>query len=137
MSRPLTRDDEIALVRAWHEALNRGDIEALTALCHDDVEVGGPRGSARGRDVLRDWAARAGIRLEPRRWFAGDGAIVVEQTATWSDAETGQATAPVVAATLFEVVAGRVRRVVRYDGLDTALAAAGLTPGDEVRPAPG
>src|SRR5689334_14813238 len=119
MSRPLAGDDEIAKVRAWHEALNHGDGEGLVALCHGDVEVGGPRGSARGSDVLRDWAARAGIRLEPRGWFAGDGKIVVEQIATWSDDGTGRATEPVVVATVFELAAGQVRRIMRCDDLET------------------
>ena len=40
--------DRFEVVRAWHEAVNRGDADALVALCDDDIEVGGPRGSARG-----------------------------------------------------------------------------------------
>src|SRR3712207_7719526 len=62
--------DWFETVRAWHEAVNRGDVDALLALSDDEIEIGGPRGSARGSAVLRDWLERAGIRLEPCRWFA-------------------------------------------------------------------
>jgi hypothetical protein len=41
--------DRFEIVRAWHEAVNRGDAEAVVALSHDDIEVGGPRGSALGQ----------------------------------------------------------------------------------------
>lgn len=50
-------------VVAWHDALNAGDVERLVALSHEDVEMGGPRGPARGQIVLREWVARSGIRL--------------------------------------------------------------------------
>jgi hypothetical protein len=128
--------DQIALIQAWHDALNRGDTDALLALSHDDIEVGGPRGSGHGSALLRDWVARAGIRLQPRRWFAKDDALVVEQLATWRDPTTGQPTPPAGAASAFVVDAGRVRRVLRYETLDAALAAAGLTLQDETRPQP-
>ena len=77
------------IVRAWHKAVNRGDADALVALCDDDIEVGGPRGSARGNAVLRDWLDRAGIQLEPRRWFASPTELVVEQVATWRRPDGG------------------------------------------------
>ena len=41
------------LVRAFESAVNAVDVDAAAALVTDDVEVGGPRGAARGVEVLR------------------------------------------------------------------------------------
>jgi hypothetical protein len=123
--------DWIETVHAWHEAVNRGDADAVVALSHDDIEVGGPRGSARGSVLLRDWLARAGIQLEPRRWFASPTELVVEQIATWRSPDSTFAD-PQTIATSFSVDDGLVTRTVRYDSLMEALAAAGLTLQDEI-----
>ncbi len=123
--------DRFQTVRAWHEAVNRGDADALVALSDDEIEVGGPRGSARGSAVLRDWLERAGIRLEPQRWFASPTELVVEQVATWRSAD-GALTDPETVASSFAVEDGRVMRTVRYGSLEEALAAAGLTLQDEI-----
>ena len=42
----------LAVIEAWHAAVNAGDGAAAGALCTDDVQVGGPRGTGRGRDLL-------------------------------------------------------------------------------------
>ena len=128
--------DRLETVRAWHEAVNRGDADALVALSDDDIEVGGPRGSACGSAVLRDWLGRAGIRLEPQRWFATPAELVVEQIATWRSAD-GAVTDPEILASSFTVEGGRVMRTVRYGSLEEALSAAGLTSQDEIPDAAG
>ena len=124
------------VVRAWHEAVNRGDADALVALSDEDIEIGGPRGSARGRAILRDWLERAGIQLEPRRFFASPADLVVEQVATWRGPD-GAVTVPEIIASSFTVEDGRVMRTVRYGSLEEALAATGLTLVDEVLSAAG
>jgi hypothetical protein len=123
--------DRFATVRAWHEAVNRGDADALVALSDDEIEVGGPRGLARGSAVLRAWLSRAGIQLDPQRWFASPTELVVEQLATWRSAD-GAITDPEFLASSFTVESGRVMGTVRYGSLDEALAAAGLTVQDEI-----
>jgi len=123
--------DWFETVRAWHEAVNRSDVDALSAVSDDDIEIGGPRGSARGSAVLRDWLRRAGIRLEPLRWFASPTELVVEQAATWRSAD-GAVTNPEIVASSFTVEGGRVTRTVRYGSLEEALAAAGLKLQDEI-----
>ncbi len=122
--------DRFEVVRAWHEAVNRGNADALVALCHNDIEVGGPRGSARGSTVLRDWLGRAGIQLEPRRWFASPGELVVEQVASWRGPD-GAVTNPEIVAASFRVEDGQVSRTIRYGSLPEALVASGLTLLDE------
>jgi hypothetical protein len=120
-----------AVVRAWHDAVNRCDADAAVALAHEDVEVGGPRGSSRGASVLRGWVSNAGIQLEPLRWFSRDGDLVVEERATWPGAEA-QRTEPQLVASAFRVEDGRLRRVIRHDTLDAALLATGLTLEDSM-----
>lgn len=128
------RESDGHVVSAWHAALNEGDIDHLVALTHPDVEIGGPRGTARGADVLRDWVRRAGIRLAPRRVFSREGTVVVEQAAEWRDAGTGAVTGCDTVASVFAVRDGRVARVVRYPDLAHALDAAGLDQGDGAGP---
>jgi hypothetical protein len=114
----------VEIVLAWHAALNAGDVERLVSLSTPDVEVGGPRGSGTGVDLLRDWVARARIQLEPLSWQLMHGAVVVEQSARWQTAD-GELTEPQVAASVFRVSAGKVASVIRHADLATALEAAG------------
>jgi hypothetical protein len=125
--------DVVAVVAAWHEAVNRGDADALAALSHGDISIAGPRGTASGCEMLRDWLARSGIRLAPRRWFAKGECLVVAQIATWRLPD-GSVTEPLAVASTFLVEEGRVRRTARYESLEEALAATGLTRASEWSP---
>ena len=127
----MTVKDALEVVRAWHDAVNRGDADGLVALSRDDIEIGGPRGTASGSAILRDWLDRAGIRLEPRRWFSGSNILVVEQAATWRTPEGGL-TDPGIIASSFQVDKGLVSRMVRFSSLEDALAMSGLTMHDEI-----
>jgi hypothetical protein len=113
-------NDAVETVLAWHAALNAGDIEQLVALSAVDVEVGGPRGSGSGVQLLRDWFARAGVRMEPGRVLADGDTVVVEQQAQWPGS------APQQVASQFVVRGGKVQRVLRFESLDDARRAAGL-----------
>jgi ketosteroid isomerase-like protein len=123
---------EIATVRAWHDAVNAGDVERVVELCSEDVEVGGPRGLARGRPVVREWFARAGIRLEPGRVFQRGEAVVAEQRAEWrmAGADPGDDDVHAIASA-FVVRDGLIARVARHDDLAVALAAAGMDETNE------
>ena len=114
---------EIQTVIAWHDALNNGDVERLVALSHPGVEVGGPRGSAHGAQILREWVARANIRLEPGRTFGEADTVVVKQGAEWQFAEPGDVQ---TVASVFVVGDGLVTSVVRYPDLASALRTANL-----------
>ncbi|NYH53152.1 MULTISPECIES: nuclear transport factor 2 family protein [Nocardiopsis] len=125
------RDDtRWAPVRDWHTAVNGRDLTAARAVVDPSVRIGGPKGSARGVEVLLDWIRGSGIRLVPVAWHdVDDERVVVEQDATWPDrADSGPDEAPRRTATLFEVRHGLVTAVLRYDeGVDTALEAARRT----------
>lgn len=113
---------EVETVIAWHTALNEGDLDALVALCTDDVEVGGPNGVTRGAEVLREWYERAGLHLHLQAFLQRREVVVVTQEAVWvSDPETIHQVASV-----FRVQAGLIASVVRFEDLEAALSAAGM-----------
>ena len=122
---------EIQTVIAWHDALNYGDVESLVALSHPDVEVGGPRGSAHGAQILREWVDRADIRLEPGRTFHEAGTVVVEQGAQWQSADPDNVQ---TLASVFMLIDGLVTSVVRYPDLASALRAANLDASHQKSP---
>lgn len=124
----------VEAVLAWHVTLNAGDAERLAALSHPEVEIGGPRGSARGRQVLKDWVGRANVRLEPLRAFQSGGTVVVEEAATWRDAQNGEKVGEATVATVFALDGGLVSGIFRHDDLEGALRSAGLDETDRVRP---
>ena len=119
---------EIQTVIAWHDALNSGDVERLLALSHPDVEVGGPRGSAHGAQILREWVDRANIRLEPGRTFGEASTVVVEQGAEWRSADPSNVQ---TVASVFVASDGLVTSVMRYPDLASALRAANLDESHE------
>jgi ketosteroid isomerase-like protein len=124
---------EVQIVKAWHEALNDGDVDRLVTLSCPDIEVGGPRGSGHGVQLLREWVDRAGIYLEPQRIFHRADTVVVEQKAQWRSADTGQVTGSQIVGSVFVVRNGRIVRVMRYPDLANALHAGNLYESHETR----
>lgn len=123
--------EAMMVVERWHAALNAGDADAAVALVSPAVEVGGPRGVARGADVLRDWIDHAGITMAPVSWWARGDSVVVEQMASWRD-EDGQPGDPVRVFSSFAVANGRITRILRFDSREIALRTSGLTEEDQV-----
>jgi ketosteroid isomerase-like protein len=124
------KPSHIETVLAWHAALNAGDVDGLLALSTDDVEVGGSRGSGRGAHLLRDWVARAGMRMQPGRVYHRDRSVVVEGSAQWRS-EDGQLGDPQPVACVFGIRDGQVVTIIRYPDVASALAAAALDESDE------
>jgi hypothetical protein len=125
---------DTSVIAEWHDALNTGDADRLVSLSNDDVEIVGPRGSARGSHFLPDWVARSGIRLEMRRLFARDNTVVAEETAEWRSPETGNVIDCQELATIFRIEEGRVSYIDRRPSLADALHLTGLSESD-LRPA--
>jgi ketosteroid isomerase-like protein len=122
---------ELRVVEAWHEALNTGEVDLLAELSHPEVEVGGPRGTGRGAQLLREWVDRANIRLEPRRIFHHADTVVVEQWAQWHSTDTGHVIGGQTVGSVFVVRDGQVKRVMRYPALADALDATNLDESHE------
>lgn len=125
---------EIQTVIAWHDALNKCDVERLVALSHPNVEVGGPRGNGHGAQILREWMDRANVQLEPGRTFGEADTVVVEQVAAWRAAESEGTGGAQTVASVFVVRDGLVTSVVRYADLASALRAANLDATHESSP---
>lgn len=134
VSAPELTVSNLSVVQMWVSAVNQKDIDHAERLSSADIEIVGPRSSAKGHDVLRDWIARAGITLITRRSFARSADIVLEQEATWNSSETGGRPSTSVIVMLFTVQDAMVRRVRRSDSLDAALTESRLTEADEIRP---
>jgi ketosteroid isomerase-like protein len=121
----------IDLIQRWHVAVNAADIAGLGDLVTDDVEIGGPRGTANGRDVLIDWVGRARIQMEPTDWYQRGDTVVVCQRATWPT-EDGAPGIPQKVGTVFVVEDNRISRIARYSGLSDAFAETGLSEADRI-----
>ena len=122
----------LAVVLAWQEAANDRQVERLVDLSDPEIEIVGPRGAGRGRQLLRDWLDRALVRFETQRSFVRDDLVVIAQHGVWRDPATGAPAGEADLASAFRVEGRRVARFARYDDLDAALAATGLTAADEI-----
>src|SRR3954465_4577561 len=120
------------VVDSWIDAANRQDVETLLALSDPDIESVGPRASARGHQVLRDWLARAGAALQTRRTFARGSTVVLAQRVVWRAPGSGEVVGEADVASAFLVDGERVARYARHDELAVALKEAGLDESDEV-----
>src|SRR6185295_7897704 len=87
--RRISMESPLAVVQAWQQAANDQDIDGLIARSAPDIELIGPRGSGRGQQLLRDWLARAGLRLTTLRAFGRGEIVVLAQHGVWRSAETG------------------------------------------------
>lgn len=119
-----------ATVHAWLAALNTADAATLLAVSAPDIALIGPRGTATGHGALRTWLQHAGATFTTLATYARGDAVVVAQRGVWRGPQTGGVESAVEVATRFRVAAGLVAELQRYDGLDAALEAAGLTPAD-------
>lgn len=123
--------ENVEVVLAWHRAVNSQDADRLLALSSEDIEVVGPRGSGRGRELLREWLGRAGATFDPVKAFARGDTVVVAQHAVWRTPGSTEIAGKADIASSFTVKDGLVARFRRLDSLDEALADAGLTPEDQ------
>jgi O-acetyl-ADP-ribose deacetylase len=111
------------VVTEWLDASNATDVDRITALSAPDIEIVGPRGTARGREMLIDWLGRAGARFETLGVSSEDEQVVVEQHGVWRSSD-GAGEARV--ACRFVVRRAQVQLVQRYDSLAQALSDAGI-----------
>ena len=122
----------VEIVHAWLAAVNAGDADAALAVTSPEVSIVGPRGTARGHEVLRAWLGHAGATFATRAVYASGGHVVVAQHGVWRDAETGAVKGQAEVATRFRVCGGKVAEMERHDDLAAALRAAGLSGADAV-----
>ncbi len=118
----------VAVVRAWHEAVNSRDVDAALALCVLEVAVAGPRGTGHGHDVMRAWLVRSGVELVPQHDLAEvDGRVLVHEKARWTTTADAPAqlrdAPPLDTWVVFDVAGALVTSVARFETETDALAA--------------
>ena len=129
----MSPESPLAVVQGWQDAVNARDTERVLALSDSEIEIVGPRGTARGHDALRQWMDHARVTLRPLRTFARGEIVVVAQHGVWRSPGTDEPMGEAEVASVFHVRGGRVTRYARYDTLADALEAGGLGEADEVR----
>lgn len=115
----------------WQNAANAADINALLAVSDPNIEIVGPRGSVTGSQILKDWVARANLTLTTRRTFVQEDRVVLQQHGVWRN-EDGTLKSEAEVATFFRIRDAQVAYLARFDTVDEALRAAGLTHNDEL-----
>lgn len=128
----MTSSKPIDIVTAFHAHLADRDVDAVVALADEAVEVGGPRGTGSGADLLREWVARANVSMTPTRRFAKDDVVIVEQDAVWLDKDSGEEAGRQVVTTTFRIKDDKIVGIYRHDDLAASLTLAGLDAADEI-----
>lgn len=131
----MQHESPLAVVQAWQDAANNGDLHRLLELSDPAIELVGPRGSGHGHQLLRDWLGRAGLALKTLRAFARGNVVVVEQHGVWRSTETGEVEGEADIASRFQVREEKITQFARYDSLDDALRESGLDHADEIEQA--
>lgn len=118
------------VVLNWHRALGTGEVEQVIDFSDPQIELIGPRGSAFGHGVLREWLVGAGLKLEVTQLYVRQNVVVAAERAVWRSAETGEVVGQAEVATVFRIRGRQVASLARHDTLKEALAQAGITTDD-------
>ena len=119
------------LIRAFYDAFNEEDLEALVATLHGDVELVTARGPRLGHQGARTWATRnPGGELEQRIALDGvrqhgDRAVALIRRQWWWR-EEGELAEEEELGAVFELRDGLIARVVTSEDRAAALATAGI-----------
>ena len=90
----MTDEEMIAALRRFHDAFNRGDIEAVVQLVHPDVELvrAGGMSSSKGVAALREWMKPDAFeeqRAEPLDFRVNGDKVLVREHVTGRGAGSG------------------------------------------------
>jgi ketosteroid isomerase-like protein len=119
------------LIRAFYEAFNAEDLDALVATLHGDVELVTARGPRYGHEGARTWAMRnPGGELEQRvvldgvREHGERAVALIRRQWWWRDG--GELAEEEELGAMFELRDGLIGRVVTAEDRAAALASAGI-----------
>jgi hypothetical protein len=108
-------ENNINLVKKWHDNLNSGNHDQLIPLVTSNVKIGGPRGTGEGISLFLDWIERANIRLEALRFFDKDDKIIVEEAAKWLSKEDDNIIGESLVYSVFTFENNQISSIIRYD----------------------
>lgn len=121
----------LEITQLWVEAANAENADRLLELSDSNIEIVGPRGSAFGHQILREWLERAGLSLTTLQTFTRDNAVVLAQHGVWRSPENGEIIGEANVASEFRVKDQKVVKYARYETLNETLKSAGLNFSDE------
>jgi hypothetical protein len=98
----------------WLSAVTARDKERLIALSDAEIGIHGPRGIARGVDVLERWFDTTHLRIVPREAYRDGDRVLVVHDMEWLDAEGG-VSGTLRNASVFTIVDGLVGDYQRDD----------------------
>ncbi len=125
-----TAPEIFAVAEAWQAAANAQDRVRLLELSEPEIEIVGPRGVARGHEVLGAWLERAGLTTRTKRAFVRGGTVVLAQHGVWHSVDTGDLQGEADLATSFRVVGGRIAHISRHEKLEDAFGQTQLSESD-------
>lgn len=116
--------DTADVIKKWTDALNSGDVNALVEASESDIAIAGPRGTAKGVEVLREWYAHTHLTFDVEELLVHGKQAISLGIAHWHNDE-GSETGSANTAFLMKVSSnGRIAELSRHDeGLEAALAA--------------
>jgi ketosteroid isomerase-like protein len=90
----MSDEEMIAALRRFHDAFNRGDVEALVQMAHPDIELvrAGGMSSVKGVAALREWMEPDAIeeqRAEPLDFRVKGDKVLVREHVTGRGAGSG------------------------------------------------
>lgn len=129
----MTTSSSLSCALAWIDAVNQRNVERAIELSDPEIEIVGPRGIARGHQILQAWMAGTRLELETLRTFHREDIVVLWQHGIWQNTTTGEVIGEQDVASHFRAALGRITFYARHDTLSNALAAAGLEESDERR----
>ena len=116
----------------WVELSNQSNLEGLSEVTANELEVVGPKGTGViDHKELGEWLKRANLKLVTINRYVKDQFIVLEQQGTWLNPDNtirGQATV----FTVLKIVDKKVNFLARYDNKQKAFEVSGLSDEDKI-----
>jgi hypothetical protein len=124
--------ETIETAEKWIELSNHGNLEGLSKVTANELEVVGPKGiGAIDHKELGAWLKRANLKLVTINRYAKDEFSVLEQQGTWLNSDgtiKGQANV----FTVCKIVDKKVTFLARYDNKQEAFKISGLSDEDMI-----
>lgn len=124
--------ETIETAETWIELSNQKNLEELSKVTSDELELVGPKGTGViDHQELGEWIERANLQLATTERYAKDHYIVLVQHGNWlndDDSIKGQA----IVFTVFKIIDRQVNFLARYDNKEEAFKISGLGDRDKI-----
>ena len=116
----------------WIACCNVRDLEGLSEITAEELEVHGPKGTATiDKTGLKEWMERAKLKLETFEHYTRDNKVVMGQHGTWLHTDgTIKGEQDVYTVLVFD--GEKVSALGRFDDKEQAFDVTGLEEGDRI-----